>query len=60
MRNTHRLVVEILSPVAHVFIKQVMEGEKHLAPCIEVYPPDVQRKPEGLCHGLAVVIRWVG
>ncbi|KAI1793394.1 ferritin-like-domain-containing protein [Ganoderma leucocontextum] len=43
-RNIHRLMVEILSPVAHVLVEQIIEGEKHAAPCFEFYPPDSQGK----------------
>ena len=55
-RNIHRVMVEILSPVAHVLVEQVVEGEKHAAPCFEFYPPDPQGKaltPKGLYDGLA-------
>lgn len=49
-------MVEILSPVAHVLVEQVIEGEKHAAPCFEFYPPDSQGKalgPKELYDGLA-------
>ena len=55
-RNIHRLMIEILSPVAHVLVEQMIEGEKHAAPCFEFYPPDSQGKalsPKELYDGLA-------
>ena len=54
-RNIHRLMIEILSPVAHVLVEQVIEGEKHAAPCFEFYPPDSKKplSPTALFHGLA-------
>ncbi|KAM5533430.1 hypothetical protein V8D89_012868 [Ganoderma adspersum] len=55
-RNIHRVMVEILSPVAHVLVEQIIEGEKHAAPCFEFYPPDSQGKalgPKELYDGLA-------
>ena len=48
-------MVEILSPVAHVLVEQVIEGGKHAAPCFEFYPPESEGKaltPKGLFDGL--------
>ena len=40
-------MIEILSPVAHTLVEQVIEGGKHAAPCFEFYPPGADAKPLG-------------
>nr|VWO96715.1 Uncharacterized protein [Ganoderma boninense] len=53
-RNIHRIMIEILSPVAHVLVEQVVEGEKHAAPCFEFYPRGSEAlSPKALYDGLA-------
>ncbi len=52
-------MVEILSPVAHVLVEQVIEGKTHAAPCFEFYSSDPQGKalsPKGLYDGLAAEV----
>ena len=48
-------MIDILSPIAHLLVEQVIEGEKHAAPCFEFYPPNskVALNLKGLFEGLA-------
>ncbi|TBU46322.1 ferritin-like-domain-containing protein [Dichomitus squalens] len=59
-RNIHRLMVEILSPVAHALVEQVIDGGRHAAPCFEFYPPGSDGKPldpKGLFEGLVAEVQ---
>ena len=53
-RNIHRLMVEILSPVARLLVEEVIEDGKHAAPCFEFYPPGWTKAlcPTDLFRGL--------
>lgn len=53
LRNIHQLMVEVLSPTAHVLVQQRI-GNKFAAPCFEFYPQEneLPLPPKQLFQGL--------
>ncbi|EKM50629.1 uncharacterized protein PHACADRAFT_263998 [Phanerochaete carnosa HHB-10118-sp] len=46
LRNIHRIMVAVLSPTAHVLVKQEITPGRFAAPCFEFFPPADPNKPD--------------